>query len=552
VKLDKGKSFMIVNGDVVSVGLGVDGDEIKWIVTIPRESRKVATTGVNAHFEFGETIGRGAFAVVRKAIERETGKLYAVKIINKSAVNSGIAVARETEILHQLQHKHIVGLHRFFEDSQSYYLIMDYVGGGDLMDFVLENGPIPEDASREVVKQVLLAVDYVHGLGISHRDIKPDNILIAQDSPVVVKVSDFGLAKIAQTGTFLKTFCGTLAYLAPEVLAGGNRAVKTAAGSKYSALVDIWSIGCLAYVILTGYLPFDGATQEALHRSVKTGQYNIQPLKNQGLTPEGMDFICRLLTVDPTKRPSASECLNHPWIRMAIVEEEPMSDNGEKGLESLALESPARKEGSVGGETAVAPAPELDHDSDVDSSDVQARAGQQASQQFDSPPASAGDAMAVVPSARYRSVVRDIDAIGESAEDEYPIGTYMKLATLPNSIPFKDICIKQDQFKIGRVAADINGVPNDVSVNDPRISKTHCEIVRNVRSDGATEVWLMDKSSNGCWVNRVCLGKGKKLLLQDGDQLLLYLDIDHKTRSTYKMQRAPRRFDISFDNTDTN
>ncbi|ODQ56656.1 hypothetical protein WICANDRAFT_98271, partial [Wickerhamomyces anomalus NRRL Y-366-8] len=221
-------------------------------------------------------------------------------------------VSRELEILRRLDHPGIVRLRGFYEDDDSYYLVMEFVPGGDLMDFVAAHGAVGEEAAKEICKQILQAIQYVHSLEISHRDLKPDNILIAQDDPVLVKITDFGLAKISDTGTFMKTFCGTLAYVAPEVIDG--RLSKITDSNKYSSLVDMWSLGCLVYVILTAHLPFSGSTQDQLYKQIQQGSYHEPPLKEAGVSKEARSFLDSLLQVDPRFRLTASAALSHPWI----------------------------------------------------------------------------------------------------------------------------------------------------------------------------------------------------------------------------------------------
>lgn len=528
-RLVKNKSYMLVNADEIAVGIGVAADEIRFIVKNPRSARTMNSDGIHAKYDFGDVLGSGAFAVVKKAVEKSTGKSFAVKIIAKNKVSSSLAVQREVQILQKLSNNYIVGLRDFAEDGNFYYLVMDYVGGGDLMEFVIDNGAIPEAASREIIRQVLVAVEYVHGLGISHRDLKPDNILIVRDEPVWIKVSDFGLAKIAQSGSFLKTFCGTLAYLAPEVLGGRSKKLPSA----YSNLVDLWSIGCLAYVILTGYLPFEGQTQDQLYKNVLAGRYFRQPLEAVCLSENGWKFLDALLQVDPEKRPSAKEALIHPWILEAGYSQtrSDYSEANHLGMSSLNLESSMDR------------APDLqngDDDSDSDAMDIQ----EQYSQSRTHKGAINGNGPAngthgkdnikvslTTPGSPLQMFslsmgVRDLDSFPE-INMEYPTGTWLRMCTLPESIPFKDICITTEKFQIGR---NHSIFPNDLIIDDSRISKNHCLIQRKRNASGKQEVWLIDQSTNGCYVNDVKIGKNKKILLNGGDRLLLYLDFGVKSR----------------------
>lgn len=542
----------MIHGDLISVGNGVPRDEVRFYVTVPQSVRQVQTSGFHAIYDLGETIGKGAFATVKKAIERTTGNMFATKIIEKNKFSKGSAIAREIEILKQLHHEFIVSLIGFYEDERYFYLVMDYVGGGDLMEFVMDNGEVPEDAAQVIVSQILEAVNYVHGLGISHRDLKPDNILIAQDNPVRIKVSDFGLAKISQAGTFLKTFCGTLAYLAPEVMSGSN-------SGRYSNLVDMWSVGCLTYVILTGYLPFNGNTQEELAKRVRAGKFDRQILINKQVSLEGVQFIEAMLQVDPSRRPNTEQALRMPWMRKQFVELEENNEDespDEKALAGMHIDSSYNtrqqrngKAQSVG-TTGPAPAgvPDLGdtptpfeakiYDSDSDSPEVREAVQEECSQlvvndtrerynnekMWSSSPdnnndynnrMNIDDDNNMIP---FPLSIRDLE---DDQRLEYSPGTWLKLATIPGSVPSRDQYLANDLVFIGRKYANST---NDIEIQESRVSKIHCCISKNRTKSGLEEVWFTDLSTNGCIVNSVQIGKGKRVLLQDGDRLCLFTD----------------------------
>ncbi|GME86335.1 unnamed protein product [Ambrosiozyma monospora] len=213
-KLIKGTNYILNQGDEISIGIGVPSDVIRWVVHFPKPPPSAMDQDMNAdsvgqnssgipegiHKDFiirDEIVGSGAFATVKKAIERTSGETYAVKIISKKKAMTGgfDGVTRELKILQRLDHPGIVRLKAYYEDDDYYYLVMEFVPGGDLMDFVASYGSVGEAAGREIARQILDAMSYVHSKGISHRDLKPDNILISQDDPVAVKITDFGLAK---------------------------------------------------------------------------------------------------------------------------------------------------------------------------------------------------------------------------------------------------------------------------------------------------------------------------------------------------------------------
>lgn len=183
------------------------------------------------------------------------------------------------------------------------------------MGFVEDFGPVGEEATRVITKQILEGINYVHQLGISHRDLKPDNILIMQDEPILVKITDFGLAKFSDNLTVMKTFCGTLAYLAPEVITGKyGPSQASQANSNYSSLVDIWSLGCLVYVLLTALVPFPGNSHQKMFARIKKGEYQKAPLDSFKISKECQDFLRCCLQVNPEDRFTAAEALKHKWL----------------------------------------------------------------------------------------------------------------------------------------------------------------------------------------------------------------------------------------------
>lgn len=333
-RLVKGSNYILNQGDEITVGVGVPKDIIRFVIVFAdlynpsknsnsHSSNSKKDQGIYKDFIIkNETIGQGAFATVKKAVERSSGESFAVKIINRrKALNTGagnmVGVERELEILRKLDHPNIVKLKAFYEDMDNYYLVMELVPGGDLMDFVAANGAIGEEATQVITKQILEGIAYVHKLGISHRDLKPDNILIKQDDPILVKITDFGLAKISDNTTFMKTFCGTIAYVAPEVITGKYDSSMSSQAERdhYSSLVDIWSLGCLVYVLLTSHLPFNGQNQTQMFHKIKKGEYHESPLNSYKISQEGRDFLHNCLKTDPRSRWSAEEALNHKWLK---------------------------------------------------------------------------------------------------------------------------------------------------------------------------------------------------------------------------------------------
>lgn len=545
IRLTKDQGYILAQGDEITVGYGVSDDVMKFIVSFPalHDASNILDKGIHAHYDLRSgVIGRGAFATVKRAVERSTGNHYAVKIIDKKKVMHGMAVQREIEILKTIHHENIVALKDYFEDSQYHYLVMDLIEGGDLMDFITNNGVVPEDAAIEIATQVLSAVSYMHSINISHRDIKPDNILIAQDEPVIVKVSDFGLAKIAQSGSHLKTFCGTLAYLAPEVLAHKQ---DPRVRKNYSDKVDIWSIGCMVYVILTGFLPFPQPTQQELYEKIIKGQITTKYLKEAGISPEGIDFIKYLLVVDPVARPSAASALLHPWltgrklrdldvnVKVPFVnsDEAPVQEmsnlgvqskeNSEKKISNDRITSTAPVPSSapqykVPSDTSPPPLDEDEGESDKDGEDIKNEiiANSQQANKENIIKIQGGNQPE---NSRFVSIVRDIDV--QTADNEYPVSTWLAFNTLDNSSPHPGVFLTSLRTVFGRIAtSDV-----DIVINFPQVSKKHC-IIYVDRSTEKPTVWLIDTSSNGCYINNRKIGNGNQAILQHNDKVFLFWD----------------------------
>ncbi|KAK6501787.1 hypothetical protein TWF481_009612 [Arthrobotrys musiformis] len=300
-------------------------------------------TGENGIYEVGDIIGKGAFAIVRKLTQKSTGSLYAVKIIHKRVfgpqTESGhkngkaryLGVLKEVEIMEQLKHPNIIHYEEYKEMPRQLYIRMEYVGFGDLSDYVKSRGAMPENLTRIVTQQVNNALVFIHGLNISHRDIKPDNILIKSEDPLVVKLSDFGLAKmIKEDQDFNKTFCGTMLYLAPEVfptVVGVQNPVTRnikyhKENRRYSHVCDMWSLGCVVYTLLTGDPPFTGATQEEIQQKICAGRWDVAKLTKCGISEVAIDLVKKFLITDPTKRMNEKEALRHPWLEDGTSEDD--------------------------------------------------------------------------------------------------------------------------------------------------------------------------------------------------------------------------------------
>jgi serine/threonine protein kinase len=306
-------------------------------------------------------LGKGAFATVYRIATKMEGKILAAKELEKRRfIKNGQLdkkIDNEMRIMQGLRHPNIVEFVEHHDQGDYLYIIMEYVPHGDLQAHLHQEGPLSEPAARAMAQQILSALGYLHHSRITHRDIKPDNILIAEQNPLKVKLSDFGLSKVVKhDDTFLKTFCGTLLYCAPEVFPdyGTTKGTKRRRGAKqyhsYSSTVDIWSFGGVLWYALCKEPPFKGiadATGEAMYNNIIATPLDPRPLQRAGISDTCIDLLTRMLLVDPALRPTARDCLKHPWLEegatlpadpnlQSIVEEDE-SEETEQKLSQLSI-----------------------------------------------------------------------------------------------------------------------------------------------------------------------------------------------------------------------
>lgn len=263
---------------------------------------------VEDFYTMGEKLGKGAFSVVYEAVEKGSNERFAIKVINRKYIKQKL-LDREIEIMTKIRHDNILYCKAVFETDQYIYLVLELVRGGELYDKIVDEGEYTEDEAKEIVNQVLSAVEYLHLHQIAHRDLKPENILCGTKGGIkgfrkeMIKVADFGLSKMFDRELLLSQ-CGSPTYVAPEVLLA----------IPYDQSVDMWAVGVITYVMLTGCFPFfeEGNNYKALYQKIINVEFSFpdEPI----LSDQVKDFISNLLNRDPTKRPSATQCKLHPWL----------------------------------------------------------------------------------------------------------------------------------------------------------------------------------------------------------------------------------------------
>jgi len=294
------------------------------------EKLKVATgyTNLLDIYEVKNKLGSGKFGLVKLGIDKKTGQNVAIKIMKKSTMDSSDLelVRTEIEILKICQHPNIIRLYNVFENVEYMYIIMEYCSGGDLFSYLEErNFRVSEKRASTIIHKMATAVYYMHSFGVAHRDLKPENVLMtSNDDDSDIRILDFGLSKILGPNEKCDEPYGTLTYCAPEIIVD----------EPYSKAVDLWSLGIMTYLMVSGKLPFNSEDENEIARKVVYDEpdYVRNPVwKN--ISPECIDFIKRLLNKDQNKRMTIKGVLEHKWIKMFDTNNliEKRTSNGEKG-----------------------------------------------------------------------------------------------------------------------------------------------------------------------------------------------------------------------------
>ena len=275
-------------------------DELKIIKSTIISSK---TTPISKDYIMGKSIGTGAFGTVRLCIHKATRQTRACKILKK-ATQDIKALQEEVEILSKLSHPNIMQLYEVYNDKTNFYIVTEFCQGGELFDAISKKGNFNENEASKIMKQVLSAITYSHQNNIVHRDLKPENILLEdKGNDSIIKIIDWGCAKNFNKNEKLTNKDGTPYYIAPEVLEGN-----------YDEKCDIWSCGVILYIMLCGYPPFDGESEEEILDKVKKGSFEFPKEEWKNISKDAIDLIEKMLTFESNKRISALECLRHNWF----------------------------------------------------------------------------------------------------------------------------------------------------------------------------------------------------------------------------------------------
>lgn len=248
----------------------------------------------------GECIGKGGSGRVRIAKHRHSGQLAALKIIPflpvvdsqilpRLSAKARLGIDKEIILLKLMDHPNIIRIYDVFEGEQELYLVLEYIEGGELFDFLTNHGRLSSREALVFFKQIVYGLNYAHTLSIIHRDLKLENILIQSLTPPLIKIADWGMATFAAPSVLLETSCGSPHYASPEIVSG----------SEYQgSAIDVWSCGVILYALLVGKFPFDDRDVRVLLSKIKEGHYEIPSF----VDPQAKDLLERMLVVDAAAR----------------------------------------------------------------------------------------------------------------------------------------------------------------------------------------------------------------------------------------------------------
>jgi len=295
------------------------GSAQKVLVTDTRNL--VSEDWVRERWDVNHILGSGNFSEVKLGVSVKEGTKFAMKVIDKkkftqfqSKRSSKLNLLDEADVLTGLSHKHIVTCQSWFQTEAHLYLVMELVGGGDLLQCILDQGCFTERQARRLFQQLCDAVKYLHEKNMVHRDLKPENILLDSKDreTMVAKIADFGLARQNMKSRDCRTFCGTPHYFAPEVINTFKDNESGNGKGGYDRQADLWSLGVILYILLSGIPPFE---EENLYENITEAKYEFDASEFSSVSLEAKNLVRSLMKVSPKERLTIWQAVKHPWLQ---------------------------------------------------------------------------------------------------------------------------------------------------------------------------------------------------------------------------------------------
>lgn len=259
---------------------------------------------ISKSYKIDKEIGSGTFGKVYLGEHVPTQSPIAIKVLDKSKIQDRSdfeRVCRELKISQTILHPHLVQLYDMLETENHIFLIMEYLEGGELYDYIVSKRRLTEPEAFLYFIQIVSALDYMHKLNIVHRDLKPENLLLDKNKRII-KLVDFGLGRFYDVHAKVETACGSPCYAPPEMLSK----------FKYEPIkADIWSLGIVLYAMLAGFLPFDDDNTDVLYQKIIEGKFGMP----HWISPEAQDLLGKIINKDPERRISIAQIYEHVWFK---------------------------------------------------------------------------------------------------------------------------------------------------------------------------------------------------------------------------------------------
>lgn len=269
---------------------------------------------IESAYSLKYVLGTGYYGVVYSATHLQTGEIYAIKSLDKSHPEYSFAdVCNEVQILAAVcDHPNIASLYEVYEDAEHLYLVQEACLGGELFDLVIERKHFTEGDAAQACQTLISIISHCHARGVLHRDIKPENFLLKNISKdgrfdgSDVRAVDFGLSIFAKDRPEITDAVGSIYYTAPEILAG----------EPYSPASDAWSLGIVVFILISGYPPFWGGSDEVISDRIQNQELDLgyEPWNTDAVSLDAANFVKRLLNKDPQQRMTLNDAKQHPWL----------------------------------------------------------------------------------------------------------------------------------------------------------------------------------------------------------------------------------------------